>query len=895
MINKNVEKRFNIISWNSQGIIGKTHELQIFMNEHKPDLLLIQESKLNKRQPPNIANYTSLNKPNGIHKGLLIYHKKHLHLAEIATDTKTFECLGVRINNNICVYNIYSSPAIAIDINELDKLLTSNTRTAVIGDYNARHKHWHCERSNVSGNKIYKLVNKQYYNLYYPNNGPTHIPNNGNKPSVLDFAITNQSIITKIETINDLNSDHLPITITVNTKTQNTPENTYTKRTTDWASYRKQLNNTLQIQTRIRDITELNSEVDKLTHSIQKAIEKHTTITKISIHRPPATPEVKNLIKTRNKLRKSYQNTHLKDILIDIKQLNKNITEKIKTQKANLLANKIKKLSVKNNSLWKFTKRLTSNKDDFTIHKLHTPNGITYDEQEKADTIAEQYYENHKITENMSNNNTLITVNTTYRRIQNTQDEPPASSLASPAEIKSILAGLKSGKAPGHDGITNLALKNLPKKAVIQLMYILNACLKLKYFPATWKQAVIIPFPKPGKDKLFASNYRPISLLPTLGKVFEKIILSRLKKVENNKIIIPEQFGFKSKHSTTLQLARITDIATTNYNLKKTTALLTLDLEKAFDTVWHKGLIHKLAINNFPSYLIQIIISFLKNRTFQVKINNNTLSKKFKSMAGVPQGAILSPFLFNIYINDIPKNSNTQLALFADDTAIIAVSSQKTQANKYIQNHIAELEKYYDKWKIKVNADKTKLIYLTHKKDKPGNQISLYNDTIAIENHIKYLGVTLDSKLKYTRHINQIKAACQITLHRLFPILNKKSPLETKTKLMLFKSYIRPKILYACPIYSNTSPTNMNKLQIIQNKNLRVILNKSRRTPIQKLHEWANINTIESEIMKHTKDFFNNKCKKLHKTKHLGTRNRYNTPCKIKHKLLHQKILDGIT
>lgn len=166
-----------------------------------------------------------------------------------------------------------------------------------------------------------------------------------------------------------------------------------------------------------------------------------------------------------------------------------------------------------------------------------------------------------------------------------------------------------------------------------------------------------------------------------MSKVLETIVLERIKQhEEQNQILIPEQFGFKKHHCTVKQLARITDKITNNFNIKKTTSLLTLDIEKAFDSVWHQGLIYKLINLNFPPYIIKIIHSFLTNRTFQVKVNGK-LSDKQKIPAGTPQGAVTSPTLFNYFINDIPKHPQTSLALFADDTAIIAESRRTNQCN----------------------------------------------------------------------------------------------------------------------------------------------------------------------------------------------------------------------
>lgn len=194
-------------------------------------------------------------------------------------------------------------------------------------------------------------------------------------------------------------------------------------------------------------------------------------------------------------------------------------------------------------------------------------------------------------------------------------------------------------------------------------------------------------------------------MLPILSKILETLILNRIKHhLKTNNILIPEQFGFKSKHNTTLQLARVTDQILINRNNNKITSLLTLDIEKASDTVWHNGLLLKLLKIKTPHHLIKIIKSFLENKTFQTSLNHK-ISKKHKIPAGVPQGAVLSPTLFNIYINDIPKNSDTQLSLFADDTAIISSSWQAKIADKKTQTHLNQIADFFRKWKIKINAN----------------------------------------------------------------------------------------------------------------------------------------------------------------------------------------------
>ena len=186
------------------------------------------------------------------------------------------------------------------------------------------------------------------------------------------------------------------------------------------------------------------------------------------------------------------------------------------------------------------------------------------------------------------------------------RDQVPAASSHVEMQCESInnkdtieiISSLKTKKASGADNISNYVLKNLPKTAISLLTKIFSACFKISYFPDAWKIAKIIAIPKPGKDGAIPTNYRPISLISNIGKILEKLILDRLNSFEeSHKIFIPQQFGFRSGHSTVQQILRITEFASFNFNRNRSTGLALLDLEKAFDSVWHDGLIFKLIQN----------------------------------------------------------------------------------------------------------------------------------------------------------------------------------------------------------------------------------------------------------------------------------------------------------
>jgi len=270
----------------------------------------------------------------------------------------------------------------------------------------------------------------------------------------------------------------------------------------------------------------------------------------------------------------------------------------------------------------------------------------------------------------------------------------PASEpkLTNPEEVQEAIRGLNVGKAPGPNGIPNRALKHLPQRAVSLLVLIFNAILVTHHFPTVWKHARVISILKPGKDPALPSSYRSISLLDTIGKLFEKILLSRiLHEVNVRGLLRNERFGFRPRHSTSLQLARLVERITRNFGEKRLIGAVFLDVAKAFDTVWIDGLLHKLTLLNFPSYIVHTISSYLRGRTFEASFQTATSSRR-GMRAGVAQGGLISPVLFSLYVNDMPSPPHhVELALYADDTAIVATSRKPTLLVNYLESNLNDL------------------------------------------------------------------------------------------------------------------------------------------------------------------------------------------------------------
>jgi hypothetical protein len=289
---------------------------------------------------------------------------------------------------------------------------------------------------------------------------------------------------------------------------------------------------------------------------------------------------------------------------------------------------------------------------------LVTPGGLALSDSEKAEALADSLEAQFQPVADPSEPAVIEKVDVALRAYSyETANEPM---LTDPAEVQDAIRGFRISKAPGPDGIPNRALKHLPQRVILLLVALFNAILWTQYFPSAWKHARVISILKPEKDPAQPASSRPISLLDTIGKVFEKILLRRiLTELSERGLLRDEQFGFRPRHSTSLQLARLVERVTRNFFEKRLKGEVFLDVAKAFDTVWVDGLAYKIMALNFPSYLVKTIQSYLRSRAFEAPFQAATSSHR-GMRAGVAQGGLISPVLFSLYVNDMPAPSLRQ-------------------------------------------------------------------------------------------------------------------------------------------------------------------------------------------------------------------------------------------
>jgi hypothetical protein len=284
-----------------------------------------------------------------------------------------------------------------------------------------------------------------------------------------------------------------------------------------------------------------------------------------------------------------------------------------------------------------------------------------------------------------------------------------------PCDLQKLIDSLELRKACGIDGIPNECLRQLPKRQLVHLTNLFNHCIRLSHLPKSWKEAKMITLPKPGKNPKLPQNLRPISLLSTKGKLFEKDILKLFQgHIDEQNLLNASQFGFRANHSSmTIQCMRLTDHITLNFNNKMSIAAVFLDIEKAFDTLWHPGLLYKLSAMEFSTNLIKLISSFLWQRKFSLSVEDK-ISTPRDIKEEVAQGSVLSPAMYKVYTNITPHTTGVNLALFADDTSLYATERKEDYVLRKLQHGLNSMAAWCKHWSIKINEEKTRAFYFSH-------------------------------------------------------------------------------------------------------------------------------------------------------------------------------------
>ena len=441
-----------------------------------------------------------------------------------------------------------------------------------------------------------------------------------------------------------------------------------------------------------------------------------------------------------------------------------------------------------------------------------------------------------------------------------TMPETEAEQDISMFELERAISETGSNKAAGRDEIPYEFIRHLGAKAKKMILSLMNKCWRGSQLPRQWRTATIRTLLKDGKDPKMTTSYRPISLTSCLGKILEKIVADRMMYIlESKGLINDNQAGFRQNRATTDQILQLVQSASDQLHLpakeSKGTMCTFFDYEKAYDKVWRDGLLFKMTQLQIPTRYLRYVRSFLSTRNTVVEING-TKSKTFLLNEGLPQGSAISPLLFLIFINDIDVNihPDTLVSLFADDTAIwTQIGKDREQSRKKMQEGIDRICEWAHKWKMKLNEGKTKLVIISTKETdlswKP--YLHLNGKPIEILVHHRFLGVEVDSKILFHKHVEELVKKGNKKVNVLKCLSGKDWGQSIESQRNVYLALIRPVLENSSSSWWPwISQEKKTKIIRVQHASLKAIASLAQRCPTDFMHLETGIEPLSERMLK---------------------------------------------
>lgn len=456
--------------------------------------------------------------------------------------------------------------------------------------------------------------------------------------------------------------------------------------------------------------------------------------------------------------------------------------------------------------------------------------------QVKPDEIAIRIVETSKAPNDKKNKNKIIDKLNKLKK-----ETPEDSELSQPItidEISSALLQIKNGKAAGFDEIYPDFLTHSGKNVKRWLSRFFTNIIEKSHLPVEFKRSKIIAVLKPGKDANMPENYRPIALLSSCYKLFERILYNRINPIIDAHIP-NEQAGFRTGRSCSDQVLSLTSFIEAGYQLKKKTSAVFIDLTAAYDTVWRIGLIYKFIKIVRCLKLARVLNNMLSNRSIKVLLNDK-YSKPRLLNNGLPQGSVLAPLLFNLYISDLP-NTNSKRFAYADDIVLATQNINFHRTEEILSEDLITMSLYFKSWRLRPNLNKTE-VSCFHLHNRSANfqpSVTFDNVILKYNQNPKYLGVTLDRTLSYKKHLNNTASKLKTRNNIIQKLAGTMWGASAKTLRTAALSLVYSCAEYCSPVWLNSAHTQLIDSQL--NTTMRFITGTLKPTPIRFLPVLSHI------------------------------------------------------
>jgi ribonuclease HI len=761
-----------------------------------------------------------------------------------------FEHLTVKLflpSGEMAITNCYSPPNTKL---ELHKVKLEESRHLIMGDFNSHSPSWGYATTDQKGEDIEDwMAESRLILINQPDDKPTCYSRVWKTMSTPDLAMATDDIhrhTTRIINSQLGGSDHLPTTLHISEKrgtgfVNMVPSWNYKK--ANWSLFKEHMDH---LCSSITNSQHMNHNVSTMNEAIIQAAKKSIPRGKRRDYKPYWSETIRKLHDDLDNARNIMEQNPTQENIQKHNTIKNTFNEQKKIEIQRSWFEKTSNLNMERDTskLWKLTKALNEETKDTYCKTVLKDNGKYHTGKMAANILADFYKEEGTITLSRARAKEV------HAEIKDKlKNQNPDSSMTTPftmMELDSAIKKLKNKKAPGKDSITNEMIKNLGPTARSRLLLIFNQSWSSGKIPDNWREAIIIPIRKKEKEKTSKSSYRPISLLSCVGKVMERMVNTRLMKyLEQNQLIDNSQSAFRKNHSTEDHLVYLAQEVENAFQERKKVLSVFVDLAKAFDKIWREGLLLKLLNNKIEGRMYKWIRDLLQYRTARVKLDG-MLSHRVTLQQGVPQGGVISPTLFNIFINDITKNlaKHISRALHADDLAIWSAAEHLSTAQSRMQAALNVISKWTSDWGVQINLSKTVVTCFSLSNVQESIKLKIHETELAFEENPTYLGIKLDRRLSWKPHLTAIEQKAVKKLSIMKKLAGTKWGANSRILKNVYTGTVRPVLEYGMSAWATASKTNTERLSKVQNAGLRIITGAIKTTPIQEMENFANIRPL---------------------------------------------------
>ena len=718
----------------------------------------------------------------------------------------------------------------------------------MVGDFNSHSQSWGYDHADARGEELEDWQDDNHLILVNDvDDPPTFFHRGWRKCSTPDLAFCSEDIHRGIkrEVGTQLGgSDHKPVFITMesNVIPIDSPQPRWNYKKAMWSLFSIRANE-LTKDIRVQGRNE-NTVVKEWTQGILKAAKETIPRGARRDYKPFWSDELQVLEDDLNEAREKAEKDASEASTIQLQQAKAKFLKTKLEAKRKSWREKTSSLNLEKDgkALWKLTKSL--NEEDSRGSTITLDEGGILFGKQAADCFAKTYAKASDLKVDVEQRRKARCEQ--QRRVRNEKKNEGMTLPLSLQELNTAIKKLKKKKSPGPDGITNEMIIHLDTTARLKLLEIFNLSWEEGRVPQMWKEAIMIPIHKKGKDKTKSSSYRPISLTSCVVKTMERIVNRRLMfHLETGKNISEEQAGFRQFRSTEDQVTYLSQEIEDAFQEKKVLFATWIDLQKAFDKVWTDGLLVKAQRCGVGGRMYKWITSFLHNRKARVTVDGK-LSRKFLLQHGVPQGGVISPTLFLIFIDDLIKKlpNGIKAALYADDLVMWCAEEYATTATYRMQEAVNVLAAWAKRWNVSINKDKSSTTLFTLTKQQPG-KIKLGDYPLKEDDEPTYLGVTFDKRQTWKPHLQEAETRARRKLALMRKLAGSTWGADERTLRTVYEGAVRPHLEYGSAAWSSASKSTLQSVDKVQNQALRLITGAMKTTPISAMEKVTGVQPLQ--------------------------------------------------